>query len=117
MILQRCRICIRYPAVLGSVQQGFRSKGRYIAVHPSRGKVDADVLPSCVRAQQAGGLAAVKQVQVRSSGGSGGFQSLTNKWGSDWEMANAPSFPLDINIVGADSESVRLVNPLLHNLA
>ena len=56
--------------------------------------------------QQAGGMAAVKQVQVRSSGGSGGFQSLNNKWGSDWEMPNAPTFPLDINIVGADGESV-----------
>ena len=36
----------------------------------------------------------------------GGFQSLTNKWGSDWETPNAPAFPLDINIVGADGEAV-----------
>ena len=56
--------------------------------------------------QQAGGLAAIKSVQVRTSGTEGSFMSLTNKWGSDWETANAPAFPLDINIVGADGESV-----------
>ena len=56
--------------------------------------------------QQAGGLASVKNVQVRTSGATGGFQSLTNKWGSDWETPNAPAFPLDINIVGADGEAV-----------
>ncbi len=57
--------------------------------------------------QQAGGMASVKNVQVRTSGNTGGFQSLTNKWGSDWETPNAPAFPLDINIVGADGEAVR----------
>ena len=57
--------------------------------------------------QQAGGMAAVKSVQVRTSGSQDTFQSLTNKWGSDWETPNAPKFPLDINIVGADGESVR----------
>ena len=56
--------------------------------------------------QQAGGMAAVKSVQVRTSGSQDTFQSLTNKWGSDWETPNAPKFPLDINIVGADGESV-----------
>ncbi|CAL5229279.1 g12572 [Coccomyxa viridis] len=56
--------------------------------------------------EQAGGLASVKNVQVRTSGSTGGFQSLTNKWGSDWETPNAPAFPLDINIVGADGEAV-----------
>jgi hypothetical protein len=56
--------------------------------------------------QQAGGEAAVQQVQVRTSGSSQPYQDLTNKWGSDWEMPNAPAFPLDINIIGADGESV-----------
>ncbi|CAK0787061.1 hypothetical protein CVIRNUC_010277 [Coccomyxa viridis] len=56
--------------------------------------------------EQAGGMAAVKSVQVRTSGSQDTFQSLTNKWGSDWETPNAPKFPLDINIVGADGESV-----------
>ena len=49
----------------------------------------------------------MKSVQVRTSGSQDTFQSLTNKWGSDWETPNAPKFPLDINIVGADGESVR----------
>lgn len=67
---------------------------------------------TCVAAlQQAGGAAAVKQVQVRSSNSQGGFQNLNNKWGSDWEMPVAPSFPLDINIVGVDGESVRAPRP------
>ena len=61
--------------------------------------------------QQAGGMAAVKSVQVRTSGSQDTFQSLTNKWGSDWETPNAPKFPLDINIVGADGESVRRARP------
>jgi len=56
--------------------------------------------------QQAGGQAAVKQVQVRSSGSQDTFQNMNNKWGSDWEMPNAPKFPLDINIIGPDGESV-----------
>lgn len=59
-----------------------------------------------VAVQQAGGMASVKSVQVRTSGATGGFQSLTNKWGSDWETPNAPAFPLDINIIGADGETV-----------
>ena len=63
--------------------------------------------------QQAGGMAAVKSVQVRTSGSQDTFQSLTNKWGSDWETPNAPKFPLDINIVGADGESVRRRLPCL----
>lgn len=48
----------------------------------------------------------MKQVQVRTSGTTEAYQDLTNKWGSDWEMANAPKFPLDINIIGADGDSV-----------
>lgn len=48
----------------------------------------------------------MKQVQVRTSGSSEPYQNLINKWGSDWEMANAPQFPLDINIQGADGDSV-----------
>lgn len=48
----------------------------------------------------------MKQVQVRSSGSQDTFQNMINKWGSDWEMPNAPKFPLDINIIGADGESV-----------
>lgn len=49
----------------------------------------------------------MKQVQVRSSGSSGAYTNLVNKWGSDWETSNAPQFPLDINIQGADGDSVR----------
>ena len=52
-------------------------------------------------------MAAVKSVQVRTSGTQDTFSNLNNKWGSDWETPNAPKFPLDINIVGADGESVR----------
>ncbi len=48
----------------------------------------------------------MKQVQARTSGSQDAFQNLNNKWGSDWETATAPKFPLDINIIGADGESV-----------
>lgn len=48
----------------------------------------------------------MKQVQVRTSGSTDGYTNLNNKWGSDWETSNAPKFPLDINIVGADGDSV-----------
>lgn len=57
-------------------------------------------------------MAAVQSVAVRTSGSSGTFQPLTNKWGSDWETPNAPAFPLDINIVGADGESVSACCPM-----
>ena len=67
--------------------------------------------PPAPALQQAGGMAAVKSVQVRTSGSQDTFQSLTNKWGSDWETPNAPKFPLDINIVGAAGESVRTARP------
>ncbi len=63
--------------------------------------------------QQAGGAAAVKQVQVRTSGSSDGYTNLNNKWGSDWETSNAPKFPLDINIVGADGDSVSICRLLV----
>ena len=48
----------------------------------------------------------MKQVQVRTSGSQDAYSNLNNKWGSDWETSNAPKFPLDINIIGADGESV-----------
>lgn len=62
---------------------------------------------SAVGAQSAGGMAAVKGVQVRTSGSQGSYVDLTNKWGSAWEVSNAPSYPLDVNIIGADGDSVR----------
>lgn len=46
-------------------------------------------------------------VQVRSSGSTGGYVDLINKWGSAWETPNAPAYPLDVNIIGADGDSVR----------
>ena len=46
-------------------------------------------------------------VQVRTSGSSGGYVDLINKWGSAWETPNAPGYPLDVNIIGADGDSVR----------
>ena len=46
-------------------------------------------------------------VQVRSSGSTGGYVDLINKWGSAWETPNAPSYPLDVNIIGADGDAVR----------
>lgn len=52
-------------------------------------------------------MAAVKGVQVRTTGSQGGYQDLTNKWGSAWEIANAPSYPIDVNIIGADGDAVR----------
>lgn len=51
-------------------------------------------------------------VQVRSSGSTGGYVDLINKWGSAWETPNAPSYPLDVNIIGADGDSVRDPRPL-----
>ena len=59
----------------------------------------------CVPVQSAGGVGAVKLVQVRTSN-SLPWTSLTNSFGSAWEIGNAPSYPLDVNIVGADGESV-----------
>ena len=66
----------------------------------------AEVLTSCLTMQSAGGVGAVKLVQVRTSN-SLPWTSLTNSFGSAWEIGNAPSYPLDVNIVGADGESVR----------
>jgi hypothetical protein len=56
--------------------------------------------------EQAGGKAEVQKVQIRPSGGSAAWIDLNNKWGSAWEMSNAPGFPLDVNIVGAEGDSV-----------
>ncbi len=52
-------------------------------------------------------MAAVKGVQVRTSGSQGGYVDMTNKWGSAWEAPNAPNYPLDVNIIGADGDAVR----------
>ena len=56
--------------------------------------------------EQAGGKAEVKQVQIRPSGGSAAWIDLTNKWGSAWEISKAPPYPLDVNIVGAEGDTV-----------
>ena len=56
--------------------------------------------------EQAGGKAEVKQVQIRPSGGSAAWIDLTNKWGSAWEVSKAPPYPLDVNIVGAEGDTV-----------
>jgi hypothetical protein len=56
--------------------------------------------------EQAGGKAEVKQVQIRPSGGSAAWIDLTNKWGSAWEVPKAPPYPLDVNIVGAEGDTV-----------
>ncbi|KAK9835375.1 hypothetical protein WJX81_005549 [Elliptochloris bilobata] len=55
--------------------------------------------------ESAGGAASVRGVQVRSSGSQGGYVDLINKWGSAWEIPNAPSYPLDVNIIGADGDA------------
>ena len=56
--------------------------------------------------QSAGGVGAVANVQVRTSGTTD-WNTLNNQFGSVFEMPNAPSYPLDLNIVGSDGESVR----------
>lgn len=56
--------------------------------------------------EQAGGKAEVKQVQIRPSGGSAAWIDLTNKWGSAWEISKAPPYPLDVNIIGAEGDTV-----------
>ena len=49
----------------------------------------------------------MKKVQVRHSGDSSLWQDMDNTFGSAWEIANAPEYPLDVNIIASDSESVR----------
>lgn len=56
--------------------------------------------------EQAGGKAEVTKVQIRPANSQSGWIDLTNKWGSAWEMSNAPGFPLDVNIVGTDGDTV-----------
>ena len=56
--------------------------------------------------QSAGGVGAISQVQVRTTGTTN-WATLNNDFGSVWEMPNAPSYPLDMNVVGTDGESVR----------
>jgi len=45
-------------------------------------------------------------VQIRPSGGSAAWIDLTNKWGSAWEISKAPPYPLDVNIIGAEGDTV-----------
>lgn len=59
--------------------------------------------------EQAGGQAAVSLVQVRTSNSGNAWSSLTNVYGSDWEINNCPNYPLDISIVGPDGQTVCLI--------
>lgn len=45
-------------------------------------------------------------MQIRPSGGSAAWIDLTNKWGSAWEISKAPPYPLDVNIIGAEGDTV-----------
>ena len=56
--------------------------------------------------EQAGGKAEISKVQIRPANSNSGWTDLTNKWGSAWEMSHAPPFPLDVNIVGTDGDSL-----------
>jgi hypothetical protein len=56
--------------------------------------------------EQAGGKAEVKKVQIRPANGNANWIDLTNKWGSAWEISQAPPFPLDVNIVGTEGDTV-----------
>lgn len=62
------------------------------------------VVVACL--QSAGGVGAVKLVQVRQSGASALWTNMQNTYGSAWEVPNAPSYPLDVNIISSDGESV-----------
>ncbi|KAK9800899.1 hypothetical protein WJX73_008437 [Symbiochloris irregularis] len=55
---------------------------------------------------EAGGVGAVKQVQIRSSGSSSLWMNMQNTFGSAWEVPNAPTYPLDVNIISANDEAV-----------
>lgn len=59
--------------------------------------------------QEAGGVGAVKQVQIRSSGSSSLWMNMQNTFGSAWEVPNAPTYPLDVNIISANDEAVRIL--------
>jgi hypothetical protein len=47
-------------------------------------------------------------VQIRPANGNANWIDLTNKWGSAWEISNAPPFPLDVNIVGTEPDYLAL---------
>lgn len=56
--------------------------------------------------EQAGGQAAISLVQVRTSNSGAAWTSLTNVYGSDWEVNNSPAYPLDVSVVGPDGQTV-----------
>lgn len=55
--------------------------------------------------EQAGGKATVKQVKIRTAGASD-WIDLENKWGGAFEYSHAPTYPLDVMIVGDDGPVV-----------
>eukprot|EP00884_Botryococcus_braunii_P000413 jgi/Botrbrau1/10372/Bobra.146_2s0010.1 len=55
--------------------------------------------------EQAGGKATVKQVKIRTAGASD-WINLENKWGGAFEYSHAPTYPLDVMIVGDDGPVV-----------
>lgn len=61
--------------------------------------------------EQSGGQAAVSSVQVRTSNSGAAWTSMRNVYGSDWEIGNSPSYPLDVSIIGPDGQTVRIPDP------
>ena len=51
----------------------------------------------------------MSSVQIRTTGTTA-WNTLDSVFGSVYEVSNAPSYPLDINIVGSDGQSLSAYN-------
>ena len=54
--------------------------------------------------QRAAGSAGIDAVMVRAPGQ--GWQAMHNTYGAAWEIANAPTMPVDLFIVSDDGQEV-----------
>ena len=62
-----------------------------------------------VAAQKTGGNAAVSSVAVR--GADGQWVPMNNVWGASWELPQAPTGPLDMQITDPSGDTVRVTQP------
>ena len=54
--------------------------------------------------QRAAGSAGINAVMVRAQGQ--GWQAMHNSYGAAWEIANAPTMPVDLFVVSDDGQEV-----------
>ena len=95
------------PAAGGRIDIRYRRVACQPGSNPIKLQVQSNYGPGKwvrVTAKNAAGKAAIKSVEMKGPDGS--WVPLQNKWGTAWEVSNAPGLPWDFRFVSEDGQAV-----------